>query len=142
MEFCSQSLRSLLRDKVIVFERQREDPMNVFEYFISCEIFKEILECVQFLHESNPVVIHRDLKPDNILIDPNFRCNRFVKLCDLGLATDHNIDANTSSRYAHTACGTWRYMAPEVYTGKYNHKSDIYSLCIIGEDLFDIDIQE
>ncbi|CAG2100881.1 unnamed protein product [Medioppia subpectinata] len=141
MEFCSQSLRSLLEDKPIVFGRQPEDPMNVFEYFISCEIFKEILECVQYLHESDPPVIHRDLKPDNILIDPNFTSNRCVKLCDFGLATDHNINGQTSNRYAHSVVGTTRYIAPEVYSGRYNSKSDIYSLYVIGEQVFNIDLQ-
>ncbi|CAG2115848.1 unnamed protein product [Medioppia subpectinata] len=142
MEFCSQSLKSVLKDKPIVFERQPEDLINsVFEYYISCEIFKEILECVQYLHESKPVIIHRDLKPDNILININFGSNRCVKLCDFGLATDHNTDGHTSSRYEHSVVGTSRYMAPEVYSGRYNHKSDVYSLSLIGAQLFAIDLQ-
>ncbi|CAG2107984.1 unnamed protein product, partial [Medioppia subpectinata] len=143
MEFCSQNLKSVLKDKPIVFERQPEDHMNsVFEYFISCEIFREILECVQYLHESDPIVIHRDLKPENILISVNIRSNRIVKLCDFGLATDHNINGLTVSRYTHSVCGTFGYMAPEVLTGKpYNHKSDIYSLHAIGEELFGFDFQ-
>ncbi|CAG2121893.1 unnamed protein product, partial [Medioppia subpectinata] len=142
MEFCPQSLKSLLTDKAIVFERQTEDLMNIFEYFIACEIFKEILECVEYLHSSDPPVIHRDLKPENILIDPNFRFKRFVKLCDFGLATDHNTNKHTASRYEHSVCGALGYMAPEVLLGKqYDHKSDIYSLYIIGEELFGIDLQ-
>ncbi|CAG2108563.1 unnamed protein product, partial [Medioppia subpectinata] len=143
MEFCSQSLKSILKDKPIVFERQPEDQINdVFEYFISCEIFKELLECVQYLHSSDPPVIHRDLKPENILINVNIKYNRCVKLCDFGLATDHNIDGHTDSRYTHSVCGTFGYMAPEVLTGKrYNHKSDIFSLHAIGEHLFSFDFQ-
>ncbi|CAG2101138.1 unnamed protein product [Medioppia subpectinata] len=143
MEFCPQSLKSLLTDKAIVFKKQPEEQMKVFDYFISCEIFKQILECVQYLHELKPPVIHRDLKPDNMLIDINFRSNRFVKLCDFGLATDHNIDRHTASRYGHTSgVGTIKYMSPEViHCREYNHKSDIYSLCIIGEELFCIDLQ-
>ncbi|CAG2103526.1 unnamed protein product, partial [Medioppia subpectinata] len=143
MEFCSQNLKSVLKDKPIVFERQPEEEMNVFEFFISCEIFKQLLECVEYLHESNPRVIHRDLKPDNILINPNFKCNRCVKLCDFGLATDHNTDRHTASRYGHTSgVGSIAYMAPEViHCREYNHKSDIYSLSIIGEQMFAIDLQ-
>ncbi|CAG2100268.1 unnamed protein product [Medioppia subpectinata] len=113
MEFCSQSLKSVLKDKPIVFERQPEEEMNI---------------------------IHRDLKPDNILIDSNFTFNRCVKLCDFGLATDHNTDRQTASRYEHSVVGTFKYMAPEVIAGRqYNHKSDIYSLYLIGEELFGID---
>ncbi|CAG2100879.1 unnamed protein product [Medioppia subpectinata] len=115
--------------------------MNAFEYFIACEVFKEILECVQYLHELKPSVIHRDLKPDNILIDPNYRSNRFVKLCDFGLATDHNIDRQTASGDEHSIVGTTRYMAPEVCSGKYSHKSDVWSLYVIGQELFGIDLQ-
>ncbi|CAG2100542.1 unnamed protein product, partial [Medioppia subpectinata] len=138
MEFCSLNLTTILKNKAIVFGRQHEDKMNsVFEYFISCEIFKELLECVQYLHESKPPVIHRDLKPDNILIDPNFRSNCFIKLCDFGLAKEINTNVTASN----SVVGTSRYMAPEVFSGKYNHKSDIYSLNIIGGQLFDIDLQ-
>ncbi|CAG2113767.1 unnamed protein product [Medioppia subpectinata] len=143
MQFYSQSLRTVLKDKPIVFGRQPEDQMNVFEYFTSCEIFKEILECVEYLHESDPPVIHRNLKPENILIDPNFTSNRFIKVCDFGLATDHNTRRQTISPFVHSVCGTFGYIAPEVLMGKqYDHKSDIYSLSIIGEELFGIDLQE
>ncbi|CAG2106870.1 unnamed protein product, partial [Medioppia subpectinata] len=142
MEFCPQSLRDFIDNKVIVFERQPEDHMNsVFEYYISCEIFKEILRSVQYLHECKPPVIHRDLKPENILISANIMSNRCVKLCDFGLATVHNIDGNTSSRYDHSVCGTLKYIAPEVYSRKYNHLADMYSLYVIGEQLFSIDYQ-
>ncbi|CAG2104934.1 unnamed protein product [Medioppia subpectinata] len=143
MQFCLQNLRSLLKDKPIVFQRQPEDQMNAIEYFISCEIFKELLECVQYLHKSNPPVIHRDLKPANVLIDHNFSFNRCVKLCDFGLATDHNIDRQTASRYGHTlGVGTLRYSSPEVYHYKqYNHKTDIYSLALIAEEIYSIDPQ-
>ncbi|CAG2100146.1 unnamed protein product [Medioppia subpectinata] len=143
MEFCELNLTTILKNKANVFERQPEDQMNsVFEYFISCEIFKELLECVQYLHESNPLIIHRDLKPDNILIDPNFKSNRFIKLCDFGLAKEINIDGHTSSRYGHSVVGTIKYMSPETHLGKpYTHKSDIYSLYVIGEQLFNVDLQ-
>ncbi|CAG2100145.1 unnamed protein product [Medioppia subpectinata] len=138
MKLCELNLKTILENKAIVFERQPKDHMNnVFEYFISCEIFKELLECVQYLHEYKPPVIHRDLKPDNILIDPNINSNHILKLCDFGLAKE-TISGETASN---SVVGTSRYMAPEVYSGKYNHKSDIYSLNIIGGQLFDIDLQ-
>ncbi|CAG2113993.1 unnamed protein product [Medioppia subpectinata] len=134
MELCSQSLKTVIKDKAIVFGRQPEDPINVYEYFICCEIFTEILECVQFLHSSDPPVIHRDLKPDNILIEHNFMSSRFIKLCDFGLATDHDMPS-----MSHTAgAGTSAYMAPEVHQSRYTIKVDIYSLGVIAQHLLDL----
>ncbi|CAG2106396.1 unnamed protein product, partial [Medioppia subpectinata] len=148
MEYCPQSLRTVLETKGPAFGRQwAAEAMNPFEYFISCEIFKELLECVQYLHELKPQIIHRDLKPENVLIantlsGNNNNSRRFIKLCDFGLATVHDPSRHTASRYQHSAVGTRVYVAPEVYNGRYNHKSDIYSLGIIGQSLLDINIYD
>ncbi|CAG2118083.1 unnamed protein product, partial [Medioppia subpectinata] len=69
--------------------------------------------------------------------------NRCVKLCDFGLATEHDINRETTYRYEHSFVGTFAYMAPEVTSrSKYNHKSDIYSLSLIGQQLCAIDLQD
>ncbi|CAG2110513.1 unnamed protein product [Medioppia subpectinata] len=91
MEFYSQNLQSIINNKHLVFGRQQENVMNIFEYFISCEIFKELLESVKYLHNLCPPVIHRDLKPSNVLISQNNSDNRFVRLCDFGSATFHDM---------------------------------------------------
>ena len=142
MEFCSQNLRNILEVKPQVFGRQIGEAMDCVEYFISCEILRQNLESVQYLHELNPQIIHRDLKPDNILIDGNGRNGRFIKLCDFGLATDHDKDINYKTYKKHTSgVGTMRYMAPEVLQGyKYDHKSDVYCLAIIGSEVLDFDL--
>jgi serine/threonine protein kinase len=62
---------------------------------------------------------------------------RFVKLGDLGLATDH-FDEQTHSE----AVGTTKFIAPEAYGRDYDTKADIYSLGHIAQDLFAIDINE
>ncbi|CAG2172809.1 unnamed protein product [Oppiella nova] len=115
--------------------------MDLYEYFISCEIFRQILKCVQYLHELNPQIIHRDLKPDNILIAHNVRNGRFLKLCDFRLATVHDKRIHYRTTRKHTAdIGDMRYQSPEVGQGrKYGHKSDIYSLALIGGNIFDVD---
>ncbi|CAG2105700.1 unnamed protein product [Medioppia subpectinata] len=124
MDYYPQNLQKIIDNKHTVFERQKGEPMKVYEYFISCEILKELLDCVKYLHDSCPPVIHRDLKPTNVLILQNSNNNRFLKLCDFGSATFHDMTS-----MSHTPnVGTAQYMAPELYQSRYTIKADIYSL--------------
>ena len=68
-------------------------------------------------------ILHRDLKPDNILVDEAGN----YKICDFGVAkTLERTFTENSVR------GTFAYMAPEVYHGKkYNNRADLYSLGMI-----------
>ncbi|CAG2178047.1 unnamed protein product, partial [Oppiella nova] len=96
------------------------------EYFISCEILRQILESVQYLHELNPQIIHRDLKPENILIAENVRNGRFIKLCDFGLAVEHQklcdfglaVEHQKVSQSHTRNVGTPKYMAPDLDQSK------------------------
>ncbi|CAG2166785.1 unnamed protein product [Oppiella nova] len=116
-KLCSHSLQNILQHKPQVFGRQPGESMNSIEFYISCHIFKEILECVQYLHELNPPVIHRDLKPDNILVAKTVRNGRYLKVADFGLATVHQHSSGK---------GDLKYQAPEVGQGVvYNHKIDV-----------------
>ncbi len=64
---------------------------------------------------------------------------RFVKLADFGLATIHEFDGHTHTKYI----GTKNYRAPEVMrTRKYDMKADVYSLGVIVQELFNIEINE
>jgi tRNA A-37 threonylcarbamoyl transferase component Bud32 len=83
---------------------------------------EQISEIVTYLHSQNPPVIHRDLTPDNILLQMN---------ADLML-----IDFGAANAFVSTATGTMvgkqSYMAPEQVRGKATPQSDIYSLgCIL-----------
>ncbi|XP_054166006.1 RCC1 and BTB domain-containing protein 2-like [Oppia nitens] len=151
MELCSQSLRKFITELMSeTFQRlSTVSAMDCIEYYIISNIMLEICESVRYLHTRHPPVIHRDLKPDNILIVENpVNGNRFIKICDFGLASDHIRSGSMS--YSHTDnCGTGIYRAPEVkgLTDErllYNEKCDIYSLGIILLQLFgicnDIDI--
>ena len=87
MELCSDNLRNIINNKHKLFEREEKDKMNELEYFISCKIFIELLEALNYLHEHNPPIIHRDIKPANILFtEEGQTIGIFFKLCDFGLA--------------------------------------------------------
>jgi serine/threonine protein kinase len=46
-------------------------------------IFSDVTEAIAYLHQLNPLIIHRDIKVENVLIQADGRC----KLCDFGSAT-------------------------------------------------------
>jgi hypothetical protein len=130
MEFCCQTLNEVM--KHFSDELKENDSQNIKTlcYYICCELFTEIIECVDYLHVRN--VIHRDIKPANILITNGIN-GRFVKLADFGLSINHEFIDQSHTQFL----GTLKYMAPEVMTTrKYDMKSDIHSLGIIAEELF------
>jgi translation initiation factor 2 beta subunit (eIF-2beta)/eIF-5 len=108
-------------------------------YYIASQIFIQILECVNYLHKQNPPLIHRDLNPANILLKKSDSKGICVKIADFGLINIHEI-----SKQSHTSDkGTVKYMAPEVMMRrKYNIKADVYSLGIIFQNLFALEMIE
>ncbi len=134
MEFCLDTLRNVLNKRLEAFQRKEKEMMGLTEYFISNELFKEILMGVNYIHKLEPPIIHRDLKPQNILITTGIN-GKFIKIGDFGLSTFHY-----SENHSHTkVLGTLRYMAPEIKEGKdYNTKSDIYSLGVVAQELFEV----
>ena len=132
MELCSDNLKNIIQQKQQFFRNKSSEPMKPIEYFISCQLFEELIECVKYLHESN--MIHRDLKPENILIINPPKNNRVLKLCDFDLAKPAEMYETTTNTRGQ---GTSKYMAPEVYsTNHYSSKCDIYSLGQIAMDIF------
>ena len=87
-------------------------------------IFKQILEAVNYLHAHG--VCHRDLKPENIMFS-TLADDSSLKLIDFGLSRVLDGDKDTMKG----AVGTTFYMAPEVFTQKYNEKCDIWACGII-----------
>lgn len=78
--------------------------------------------------------MHRDLKPDNILVTTTEEGKEHVKLIDFGLSRAIPVASlTTGERYLMTAkTGSLRYMAPESACGKaYNGSTDVYSYSLI-----------
>ncbi len=138
MELCYNTLKNILHQIQNEFQRKKFAIMTPIEYYISSDLFKEILESVNYLHKLKPPIIHRDLKPTNILIT-NGMNGRFVKVADFGLAVVHEYEGQYHSKYI----GSRIYTAPEVMISKlYDTKADIYSLGVIAQEIFDIDLNE
>jgi serine/threonine protein kinase len=136
MEFCLITLKDVMERMNEELNQNLSEVMTPLGYYISSQLFEEILESVDYLHKQN--VIHRDLKPNNILITDGMN-GRFVKIADFGLATIHEFDGQTHTKYKERQ----RYVAPEVMSGRnYDLKVDIYSLGFILQELFNIDINE
>mgnify|MGYP001301666269 FL=1 len=94
-------------------------------YTYDDKYFYEIFNGLEYLFNNN--ILHRDIKPQNILITDNT-----IKISDFGFAKTFEKNELIS-----TVCGSPLYMAPEIIKNKqYNHKSDIWSLGVIIFELF------
>ena len=80
-----------------------------------------ILEILQYLHSLNPPIIHRDIKPQNIIR----RNDGAIFLVDFGAVQD--VYRNTLTRGG-TFVGTLGYMPPEQLWGQTLFASDLYAL--------------
>ncbi len=88
-------------------------------YDIGCQL-AIILEKI---HAHDPVVIHRDLKPGNVIIGKNPDGTDQVHLIDFGAVANPQIQTGGS-----TVAGTYGYMPPEQLVGNPVPASDIYAL--------------
>ena len=87
------------------------------------KIFRQVLEAVRYAHENG--VIHRDLKPDNIMVSKTGQ----VKVMDFGLAF---FAGQHSLTEVGQVMGTAAYVSPEQAVGKLtDERTDIYSLGVI-----------
>ena len=94
---------------------------------LTCDIFRQAALGLQAAHELN--IIHRDVKPANLLIDPSGH----TRILDFGLALvgdDEAAEFSLAMIFGHDCLGTPDYLAPEqiVDSNSVDPRADIYGL--------------
>ncbi len=103
------------------------------------ELFVRVCEAVHHAHQKG--VIHRDLKPGNILVVEDAAIGRAQpKVLDFGVAraTDQDLASATMQTDAGQLVGTIPYMSPEQVSGRpgdMDTRSDVYALGVILYEL-------
>lgn len=103
---------------------QQNSPIRIDD---ALEILKQLTSAISHAHQNH--IIHRDIKPHNILIDRHGN----VKITDFGIAMALSA---TSITQTNSVLGSVHYLSPEqARGGMANRKSDIYSLGIVMFEL-------
>ena len=104
---------------------QKNDPVPIEK---ALDIMKQITAAISHAHQNG--IIHRDIKPQNILIDHNGH----IKITDFGIAI---ALSSTNITQTNAVLGSVHYLSPEqARGGMANKKSDIYSIGIVMFELF------
>ncbi|XP_074265230.1 putative serine/threonine-protein kinase CST [Silene latifolia] len=104
-----------------LFQQNREAP----SWSTRIDIAIDAARGLDFLHTTEEVVIYRDFKAANILLDKNYN----AKLSDFGIARLGPID---KSHVTTQAMGTYGYVAPEyINTSHLYVRSDVYSFGVV-----------
>lgn len=100
-------------------------------------LFSQLLDALQLAHSLG--VVHRDMKPDNLLLIKGSRGRSILKIVDFGIATIiQQQDGGDPLNQSGVAVGTPHYMSPEQASGKHelvDHRSDIYACGVILVEL-------
>ncbi|MFO1512014.1 MAG: protein kinase [Verrucomicrobiota bacterium] len=91
------------------------------------QIVPQICEALQFAHDEG--IVHRDIKPDNILLDKKGR----VKIADFGIAKLMGRETEADLTATKGIIGTPNYMAPEQVEKPetVDHRADIFALGVV-----------
>lgn len=97
-----------------------------FSVATGLRFFRQICQALALVHSQG--AIHRDLIPENILVDRR----GVVRVVDFGLAAY----ADPRTGFVPGATGTFAYMAPETLRGRSSAASDVYSIGLVMYQLF------
>ncbi len=101
-----KTLRKLIQENIILSNQ------------VILDIGFQLAAILQYLHSQEPPVVHRDITPDNIVLNNQNKCF----LIDFGAASHYLADVTG------TIIGKQGYMPPEQIKGKATIQSDIYAL--------------
>jgi formylglycine-generating enzyme required for sulfatase activity len=93
-------------------------------------VLRQVAAALDYAHGEK--VVHRDVKPGNVMIDGRGR----VKVLDFGLAAQIRTSLSRASRAYRGTSGTGPYMAPEQWEGKpQGAKTDQYALAVMAYEM-------
>src|SRR5213078_291229 len=93
---------------------------------VTLTIGKQLCRALEVAHEQG--VIHRDIKPQNIVVEPN----GFLKVMDFGIARLANRPKDQGLTQEGMSIGTPDYMSPEQLSGmELDVRSDLYSTAVV-----------
>ena len=114
-DYAQQDLKQFMNNSI------GEIPIKTIKLFVY-QLIMGLVHCY------SRKILHRDIKPQNILIFDNY----FVKLCDFGLARPSGIPAK---QYSNGVITLW-YRPPDILLGNnnYTHVCDMWGVgCILAE---------
>lgn len=134
--FCGVAWQSLLHLCAVTEYMERGDLETVLSHAGAASLTwqheklrlaADIAEALVYLHSLAPVIIHRDLKSKNVLLDRRLR----AKLSDFGLSRETSVEDTLTN-----GVGTILWSAPEVLEGKrYDEKADMFSFGIVLSEI-------
>lgn len=88
-------------------------------------VLTSLLETLAYASSLRPPVIHRDVKPANVVMDPDTGA---VSLVDFGATAAAAMDSDGGGNFGSTIVGTLGFMAPEQLIGGTSPKTDQYGV--------------
>eukprot|EP00741_Cyanophora_paradoxa_P016457 tig00020918_g15890.t1 len=91
-------------------------------------MMKEIAASLAFIHSQKPIIVHRDVKSMNVLVDRNLTC----KLSDFGQAVVKSTTIASTTEPTQGKVGSFPWMAPEIMRmQRYTPAADVFSYGVV-----------